>query len=127
MRYPAGPPTVEEIVTVMRRAGGRVHGRRLRGVIVVLWRAGLRIHEARALAEADLDPRRGSLLVCRGLGRPASRGRDGRLGLGAARVVGDRTARAAGRVAGLRRQRPDAWTAVVGRRGPLPCAPASVR
>ena len=40
MRYPADPPTIEEIVTVMRRAGDRVHGRRLRGLIVVLWRAG---------------------------------------------------------------------------------------
>ena len=66
MRYPADPPTIEEIVTVMRRAGDSVHGRRLRGLIVVLWRAGLRIHEALALAEADLDQRRGSLLVRRG-------------------------------------------------------------
>src|SRR5215208_5264804 len=68
MRYPADPPTIEEIVTVMRRAGDGVHGRRLRGLIVVLWRAGLRIHEALALAEADLDARRGSLLVRRGKG-----------------------------------------------------------
>jgi integrase len=68
MRYPADPPTIEEIVTVMRRAGDGVHGRRLRGLIVVLWRAGLRIHEALALAEADLDSRRGSLLVRRGKG-----------------------------------------------------------
>jgi integrase len=68
MRYPADPPTIEEIVAVMRRAGDDVHGRRLRGLIVVLWRAGLRIHEALALAEADLDPRRGSLLVRRGKG-----------------------------------------------------------
>src|SRR5829696_707752 len=60
MRYPADPPTIEEIVTVMRRAGDGVHGRRLRGLIVVLWRAGLRICEALALAEADLDARRGS-------------------------------------------------------------------
>jgi integrase len=68
MRYPADPPTIEEIVTVMRRAGDGVHGRRLRGLVVVLWRAGLRIHEALALAEADLDARRGSLLVRRGKG-----------------------------------------------------------
>jgi site-specific recombinase XerD len=68
VRYPADPPTIEEIVTVMRHAGDRVHGSRLRGLIVVLWRAGLRIHEALALAEADLDPRRGSLLVRRGKG-----------------------------------------------------------
>jgi site-specific recombinase XerD len=52
----------------MRRAGDTIHGRRLRGLIVVLWRAGLRIHEALALAEADLDARRGSLLVRRGKG-----------------------------------------------------------
>src|SRR5829696_3023750 len=64
----ATPPTVEEIVTVMRYAGDGVHGRRLRGLVVVLWRAGLRICEALALAEADLDARRGSLLVRRGKG-----------------------------------------------------------
>ena len=52
----------------MRHAGDGVHGHRLRGLIVVLWRAGLRICEALALAEADLDPRRGSLLVRRGKG-----------------------------------------------------------
>jgi hypothetical protein len=37
-------------------------------LIVVLWRAGLRIQEALALAEADLDYRRGALLVRRGKG-----------------------------------------------------------
>jgi integrase len=68
LRYPADPPTVEEIVAVMRAAGNRAHGQRLRGLIVVLWRAGLRIHEALALTEADLDHRRGSLLVRRGKG-----------------------------------------------------------
>jgi site-specific recombinase XerC len=34
----------------------------------VLWRAGLRIHDALALSESDLDARRGSLLVRRGKG-----------------------------------------------------------
>jgi site-specific recombinase XerD len=68
VRYPAGPPTVEEIVVVMRAAGDTPHGRRLRALIVVLWRAGLRIHEALALSEADLDRRRGSVLVRRGEG-----------------------------------------------------------
>jgi integrase len=66
MRYPADPPKVEEIIAVMREAGDSPHGRRLRGLIVVLWRAGLRIQEAVALAQADLDQRRGSLLVRRG-------------------------------------------------------------
>src|SRR3954467_2664124 len=65
MRYPADPPTIEEIVAVMRAAGQSVHGQRLRGLIVVLWRAGLRISEALALAESDLDARRGAALVRR--------------------------------------------------------------
>jgi integrase len=67
-RYPADPPTVAEIVAVMRHAGTDVYGARLRALIIVLWRAGLRIHEALALGEADLDRRRGSLLVRRGKG-----------------------------------------------------------
>jgi integrase-like protein len=67
-RYPADPPPVEEIVAVMRAAGDGRHARRLRGLIVVLWRAGLRIHEALALNESDLDRRRGALLVRRGKG-----------------------------------------------------------
>ncbi len=66
MRYPADPPTVDEIVAVMRRAGEGRHGRRLRALIVVLWRAGLRIQEALALAETDLDERRGSILIRHG-------------------------------------------------------------
>ena len=68
IRYPADPPSVEEIVAVMRSAVDGPHGRRLRALIVVLWRAGLRINEALALSEADLDRRRGSLLVRRGKG-----------------------------------------------------------
>ena len=43
LRYPPDPPTVEEIVAVMRVAGGTVHGLRTRALIVVLWRARLRI------------------------------------------------------------------------------------
>jgi site-specific recombinase XerD len=68
LRYPADPPKVEEIVAVMRAAGDGAHGRRLRGLIVILWRAGLRLQEALSLAEADLDHRRGALLVRRGKG-----------------------------------------------------------
>jgi site-specific recombinase XerD len=68
LRYPADPPKVEEIVAVMRAAGDRAHGRRLRALIVILWRAGLRVQEALSLAEADLDHRRGALLVRNGKG-----------------------------------------------------------
>jgi site-specific recombinase XerD len=68
LQYPADPPTVEEIVAVMRHARDDRHGWRLRAVIVVLWRAGLRVQEALALAGRDLDARRGSLLVGQGKG-----------------------------------------------------------
>jgi integrase len=67
-RYPADPPTVEEIIAVMRTAGAGADGVRLRALIVLLWRAGLRIGEALALAETDLDARRGAVLIRRGKG-----------------------------------------------------------
>ncbi len=68
MRYPPDPPTVEEIVLVMRHAGDRTHGLRLRGLIVVMWRTGLRISETLALTESDLDADRGAILVRHGKG-----------------------------------------------------------
>jgi integrase len=68
LRYPPDPPRVEEIVAVMCQAGDGAHGDRLRGLIVVRWRAGLRIAEALALGEADLDEHRGALLVRNGKG-----------------------------------------------------------
>ena len=66
--YPADPPSVDEIVAVMRRIPTDRYGLRLRALIVVLWRRGLRIHEALSLTESDLDPRRGSILVKHGKG-----------------------------------------------------------
>ena len=68
LRYPADPPPVEEVVAVMRVAGESAYGLRTRALIVVLWRAGLRISEALALAESDLDRDRGAILVRRGKG-----------------------------------------------------------
>ena len=68
LRYPADPPTIEEIVAVMRAAGDGPDGARLRALIVVLWRAGLRISEELDLAESDLDRSRGAVLVRRGKG-----------------------------------------------------------
>jgi site-specific recombinase XerD len=52
----------------MREASDDRHGFRLRALIVVLWRGGLRVQEALALDERDLDARRGSLLVRNGKG-----------------------------------------------------------
>jgi integrase len=69
LRYPADPPTIEEIVAVMRAAGDGPDGARLRALVVMLWRAGLRISEALDLAETDLDRSRGAVVVRRGLCR----------------------------------------------------------
>jgi integrase len=66
--YPADPPTVEEFVAVMRAVGDRSDAHGLRALIVLLWRAGLRISEALALQESDLDRGRGAVLVRRGKG-----------------------------------------------------------
>lgn len=87
VRYPADPPTIDEIVAVMRAADDRPDGIRLRALIVILWRAGLRISEALALAETDLDPRRGAVIVRHGKGGKTPRDRDGPLGMGAARTM----------------------------------------
>ena len=53
---------------MMRTVGDRADGHRLRALIVLLWRAGLRISEALALQESDLDRARGAVLVRRGKG-----------------------------------------------------------
>jgi site-specific recombinase XerD len=43
-------------------------GVRLRALVVLLWRAGLQIGEALALAETDLDSRRRTVLIRHGQG-----------------------------------------------------------
>jgi site-specific recombinase XerD len=67
-RYPADPPTVEEVIAVMRATDEGADDARLRASIVILWRAGLRIGEALDLAGTDLDASRGAVLVRRGKG-----------------------------------------------------------
>ena len=52
----------------MSAAGNGADGARLRALIVVLWRAGLRISEALDLAETDLDRSRGAVVVRTGKG-----------------------------------------------------------
>jgi integrase-like protein len=52
----------------MRATSNNADGARLRALIIVLWRAGLRISEALDLAETDLDRARGALTVRRGKG-----------------------------------------------------------
>src|SRR4051812_46339374 len=67
----------------MRAAGDAAHGRRLRGLIVGLWRAGVRIPETLAPNETDLDPDRGALGRPSRQRRSTPRSRHGRVALGA--------------------------------------------
>lgn len=73
--YPPDPIQVEDIVALMQAAGPLRKGRaaelsamRLRALIVVLWRTGLRISEALALEERDLNQRDFAVTVRRGKG-----------------------------------------------------------
>jgi site-specific recombinase XerD len=102
LRYPPDPPTVEEIVAVMRQAGDGLHGARLRALIVLLCRAGLRITEALSVTEHDLDARLGAILVRHGKGRQAPRGRHGPVGLGAPPALARAPHGDAGRSAAVR-------------------------
>jgi integrase len=84
-------------------------------MIVVLWRAGLRMQEALALTDHDLDQPRGSILVRSGkVGGGARSGRTS----GAGSRPGSRRAPNCRSVAVLRDRRPHAWPAVVGRSRP---------
>ena len=76
-RYAADPPTVDEIIAVMRHAGHARYGNRLNGLIVVLWRAGLRINEALSLNETDLEPERAASILIRQRLMPNSAVRQG--------------------------------------------------
>ena len=116
--YPADPPTVEEIVAVMRRAGDRTSGLRTRALIVLLWRAGLRINEALSLTESDLDAARGSVLIRRGKG-----GRRRQVGMDTwgweqHQPVARGSTRDARRRPDLRRRWADRRAALVGNSGP---------
>ncbi len=126
MSYPADPPRVEEIVAVMRQAGGGVHGDRLRGLVVVLWRAGLRISEARP-ARGRPRTRAGRVAGARGKGRAPPRGRHGRMGLGSAARMARSAGGDANRTALLRRRRAHARQAMNRAGRADPAAPACRR
>ena len=100
-QYPADPPTVEEIIAVMSAVGDRADGHRLRALVVLLWRAGLRISEALAFTETDLDVRTGSVLVRHGLCRIRHRPCYAGAVVMPSRVAGGRLLAAERRVGGL--------------------------
>jgi site-specific recombinase XerD len=61
--------TADEIEKLMRQCSRRAPtGVRNRALVAVLWRCGLRIGEALALAAKDFDPESGTLVVQRGKG-----------------------------------------------------------
>ena len=86
-RYPADPPRIEETIGVMREAGNGPFGRRMQGLIAVLWRAGLRISEALALGGIRSGTRAWRNPCSKREGRKATGGRHGPLGLGASSTV----------------------------------------
>ncbi len=67
-RFPPDPPTVEETIKLLRACGNDPIGWRLRALIIVLWRAGLRISEALSLTDSDLDRESGTVFVRYGKG-----------------------------------------------------------
>ena len=111
---------------MMREAGARPYADRIRGLIAVLWRAGLRISEALALAESDLDPKTRVGIGPRREGREATNGRDGRLGMGACRTLNRAPDPAARRSAVLHPRRPHPRLRMVSDRRPRR-APAALR
>ena len=68
LRYPADPPSVEEILAVMRTAGESVHGRRLPGLIASSGGSGCVSRKRWRSLSWISTTARGSLLVRRGKG-----------------------------------------------------------
>ena len=125
-RYAADPPTVDEMIAVMRHAGHARYGNRLSALIVVLWRAlACRATDQRG-ALAQRDRSRGTARVNFGQAReerPPPPSRDGRVGLVSAGTVAVRARNAAGRTVVLRDRRTHARTRLVGRRREAAAAP----
>ena len=115
-RSPAGPARTEEIIAVMRCAADDLHAERVRALIVILWRARLRIQEALSLT--DLQPAARLRARAPWQGRPPARDRHGRLGLRARPSVAGRSPRDPDRPVVLRHRRPQARAPVVSRRCP---------
>jgi site-specific recombinase XerD len=68
-QYPPDPPTVAELHLLLQTcAEDRLTGLRLRAMIVLLWRTGLRISEGLDLGESDMHHEDGSIVVRRGKG-----------------------------------------------------------
>jgi integrase len=69
-RYPAESFTRDEVQAILAACSGSVAGRN-RALIIVLWRAGLRLGEALALRPRDVDAAGQSIRVLHGKGDKA--------------------------------------------------------
>jgi hypothetical protein len=83
---PPTAPTVEQIVVAMPETREDRHGYRLRALIVVLWRGGLRVAEALALGETRPRPAARLTVGAQRQGPPPPRDR----GVARRIVAGDR-------------------------------------
>jgi hypothetical protein len=101
LRYPADPPSVEEIVTVMRRASDGVHARRLRGLIVVVRRALASRSARRSRSPRSTSIRAADLCWCGAARAVAGATWGWTTGRGSSSNHGSRPRRAAGRTAVL--------------------------
>jgi hypothetical protein len=122
-RYAADPPTVDEIVAVMRRAAHARYGNRLNGLIVGA--VACRAADQRG-AVADRDRSGGTARIGFGQAwqeRSPSPGRDGRVGMDGARTVAGRARRVAGRPVVLRDRRTHRRARLVSQRRQAPATP----
>lgn len=67
-KFPADPPTPEEVYSMLAACGRGAAGRRNRALIVIMWRAGLRCSEVLALYPKDVDTVNGRVTILRGKG-----------------------------------------------------------
>ena len=71
-RFPAEVLTTDEVQAILRRCSPRAAtGIRNRALIVLMWRAGLRVSEALALRPKDVDLERGEVRILHGKGDKA--------------------------------------------------------
>lgn len=67
-KYPATPPTEEEVMRLLDACKNNPAGRRLRALIVIQWRSGLRVSEALDLNRNDVNEHDGTVFVACGKG-----------------------------------------------------------